>query len=233
MTTQWITISEENGQEFSGYLALPPAGRGPGLILIQEIWGVNEHIKAVAEQYAMSGFVVLAPDVYWRFGAKIALNYDTQGNAAAFDYLNRIDRDLAVSDLVKACDKLKSLPEVSGKTGVMGYCMGGLLAFRTAAATDVDAAVCYYGGGIASYLHEANNIHAPIAFHHGLQDQLIPPEARTAIEQHFAGRKNAVIYDYHADHGFNCWGRPAMYNQPAATIAQGRTLEFLGQYLSD
>ncbi|WP_430460754.1 dienelactone hydrolase family protein [Thalassolituus sp. LLYu03] len=233
MNNQWITISEENGQTFNGYLALPPAGRGPGLILIQEIWGVNEHIQAVAEQYAMAGFVVLAPDVYWRFGPKIALNYDTEGNAAAFDYLNRIDRDLAVQDVVTATTALKALPQVSGKVGVMGYCMGGQLAFRTAAATTVDAAVCYYGGGIANYLHEANHIHAPIAFHHGLQDHLIPQDARQAIEHHFAGRKNAVIYEYDADHGFNCWGRTAVYNQPAATIAQGRTLEFLGQFLSD
>lgn len=233
MSTQWINISKEDGKEFNGYLALPPAGQGPGLILLQEIWGVNDHIKAVAEQYAMSGFVVLAPDVFWRFGQQIALNYDDQGNEAAFGYLNALDKDQAVNDLVSAVDTLKSLPQVSGKTGIMGFCMGGALAFRTAAATDVDAAVCYYGGGIANVIDEAASIHCPIMFHHGIKDGLIPAEARETIRHHFAVRKDAVLYDYDADHGFNCWGRPAMYDQPSATIAQGRTLEFLGQYLSD
>lgn len=234
MNTQWITIKTDNQQDFSGYLALPPAGKGPGLILLPEIWGVNEHIRAVAEQYALSGFVVLAPDVYWRFAPRIELDYDDKGNAAAFDYLNRIDRDQAVADVVSATDVLKARPEVNGKTGVIGYCMGGVLAFRTAAATNVDAAVCYYGGGIAGYLHEAVDIHAPIAFHHGLQDNLIPQDARDAIQHHFAGRPTAVIYEYEdAGHGFNCWGRHGAYHQPSATIAQGRTLEFLGQFLSD
>ena len=233
MSTQWINISNEGDKEFSGYLALPPKGTGPGLILLQEIWGVNDHIKAVAEQYAMSGFVVMAPDVFWRFDKQIALNYDEQGNEKAFGYLNDLDKDQAVKDLSLAVDKLKSLPEVTGKVGVMGYCMGGLLAFRTAAATDLDAAVCYYGGGIADFIDEAADIHNPILFHHGVKDQLIPEEAREAIRHHFAVRKDAVLYDYDADHGFNCWGRPAMYDQPSATIAQGRTLEFLGQFLSE
>jgi len=233
MTTEWINISSEEGKEFNGYLALPPKGTGPGLILLQEIWGVNDHIKAVADQYAKSGFVVLAPDVFWRMEKQVSLNYDEAGNEKAFDFLNRLDKDQAVKDLVKAVDKLKLLPEVTGKAGIIGYCMGGMLAFRTAAATEVDAAVCYYGVGIANYIDEAAEIHNPIIFHHGVKDQLIPEEARETIRKHFAVRKDAVLYDYDADHGFNCWGRPAMYDQPSATIAQGRTLEFLGQYLSD
>ncbi len=233
MTTQWINISKEDNKEFNGYLALPPAGKGPGLILLQEIWGVNEHIQAVAEQYAMAGFVVLAPDVYWRFGPHIGLNYDDKGNEAAFDYMNRLDKDQAVADIVRATDKLKSLPQVSGKTGVLGYCMGGMLSYRTAATTQIDAAVCYYGVGIANQLDQARNIHAPVMFHHGLRDALVPEAARADIMKHFSGHQNAVFYEYDADHGFNCWGRPAMYDQPSAAIAQGRTLEFLGQYLSD
>ncbi|MAS25044.1 MAG: carboxymethylenebutenolidase [Oceanospirillaceae bacterium] len=232
MTTQWINISKDGDKEFNGYLALPPTGKGPGLILLQEIWGVNDHIKAVADQYAKSGFVVLAPDVFWRAEHQVSLNYDEAGTEKAFQLMTDLDKDQAVTDLVKAVDKLKSLPEVIGKTGIMGYCMGGMLSFRTAAATDLDAAVCYYGGGIANYIDEAANVHNPIMFHHGLQDQLIPEEARESIRKHFVVRKDAVLYDYEADHGFNCWGRP-MYDQGSAAIAQGRTLRFLGQYLSE
>lgn len=232
MSTQWIDIKQQDDKTFSGYLALPPSGKGPGLILLQEIWGVNEHIRTVAEQYALSGFVVLAPDVFWRMGHRVSLTYDEPSSAAAFDYYGRLDKDQAVADLTDAVTALQARPEVTGKIGVMGYCLGGLLAYRCAAATTVDAVVCFYGGGIAHYLEEANSLTAPVLFHHGMADEHIPQEAVVQVKDVFTSREAAIFYDYAgAGHGFNCWGRPSMYHPPSAALAQGRSLAFLAQHL--
>lgn len=232
MNSQWITIKQEQGKQFEGYLSLPPAGKGPGLILIQEIWGVNEHIRAVADQYAISGYVVLAPDVFWRLSPKVDLGYDQQGSQQAFAYYGQVDVPLAAEDIKDAVSTLRELPQVSGKVGVVGYCLGGHLAFRTAAISDVDAAVCYYGGGIDRCIELAEQVSAPIAFHYAEQDAHITAETRNIVKQGFANKSNATFYEYpNCDHGFNCWGRAAMYNQQAAALAQGRTLSFLAQNL--
>lgn len=234
MASEWIDIASENGHTFSGYLSLPPTGTGPGLVLIQEIWGVNEHIRAVADEYAKSGFVVLAPDVFWRLEEKLSLPYNDEGNKKAFECYGKVDLDLAATDMAKAVDKLKSLDQVDGKVGILGYCLGGLLSYRGAAASDVDAAVCFYGGGIAKYLDEAPKVDMPVLFHHGAQDEHIPEEDVNAVKNAFKGHPNATFFDYaNAGHGFNCWGRPSMYHRPSALLAQGRTLEFLAKELCD
>lgn len=230
MNHSWLPIYNE--YPFSGYLALPPSGTGPGIVLLQEIWGVNDHIRTVAEQYAQAGFVVFAPDVFWRLTPRLSLNYDEQGNEKAFDCYGKVDFDQAVTDIVAAVDLLKARPEVTGKVAVMGYCMGGMLAYRVAAATEVDAAVCYYGGGIVKHLDEADKVTAPIIFHHGALDESIPPADVEQIKQAFTDHSNATFYDYpQAGHGFNCWGRPSMYHQPSAPLAQGRSLIFLADQL--
>ena len=232
MKTHWQTIKKHQDKEFAGYVSLPPAGTGPGLLLLQEIWGVNEHIKTVADQYAMSGYVVMAPDIFWRLGHRIDLEYNEAGNLKAFDYMNRLDFAQAADDLTDAVKILRSLPAVKGKVGVVGYCMGGQLAYRTAALSDVDAAVCYYGGGIDRCLELATNINKPIMFHYANDDQHISQESRQKVKDKFANKSHAVFFDYpDTDHGFNCWGRPTMYNQKAAALAQGRTLEFLAKNL--
>jgi carboxymethylenebutenolidase len=138
----------------------------------------------------------------------------------------------SVADLAVALKNLKSLQECTGKAAVMGYCMGGLLSYRIAASTDVDAAVCYYGGGIQSALAEAPKVKAPILFHYAAKDGFIPPEAVAAVKQAFEGRPNATVHVYDGvDHGFNCWARGA-YDQKAAALARGRTLAFLSDAVS-
>ena len=120
MTSEkWITISPTDKSTFSGYLALPPAGTGPGLVLIQEIWGVNDHIRAIAEQYALDGFVVLAPDVFWRQQTRTDLNYTETGTADAFELMKSTDFSQATEDVVTAIEHLRGLSQVSGKVGVL------------------------------------------------------------------------------------------------------------------
>lgn len=231
MNAHWIDIQTAQGACYTGYLSLPPTGKGPGIVLIQEIWGVNEHIRAVADQYALDGYVVLAPDVFWRMEARVDLGYDEAGSARAFGFLQKVDTAQAVADLADAVDTLRQRPEVSGKIATLGFCLGGQLAYRTAATGKPDAAVAYYGGGIQNHLDVAGQITQPLLFHYAGRDGFIPPEAVAAVKAAFAGHGQAHFFDYPAqDHGFNCWGR-AMYDQKAAALARGRTLQFLAENL--
>ena len=230
VTTAWTTITGNAGS-FDAYLALPPAGRGPALLLLQEIFGVNEHIRSVAEQYALDGFVVLAPDVFWQQEKRLDIGYtpaDIQRGRALAMAADKaaLQRDLA--DSVKA---LRARPEVQGRgIGAFGYCMGGRLAYVAAATAGVDAAVAYYGGGIQDTLDLAPQIRCPMQFHYGALDANIPLSAVDKVRAAMQGKPAEVfVYDT-ADHGFNCWARGS-YHAPSAALAHARTLQFFAERL--
>ena len=229
MHASYVSIPSHDGQSFDAYLSLPPKGQGPGLVILQEIWGVNEHIRAVADQYAMDGYVVMAPDVFWRQQPRVDLGYDEEGSKRARHYMTNLDAPNTLLDLQATANALRARPEVSGKVGAVGYCMGGRLAFALAATGTIDAAVCYYGGRIQDNLSVAPAITGPILFHYAELDAHIPMGAVDSVKAAFAGRSNAQFYVYPgADHGFNCWGRP-MYQQHSAALARGRTLQWLAE----
>lgn len=232
MTSQWISIPTADGGEYTGYLSLPPTGSGPGIVLIQEIWGVNQHIRTVADQYALSGYVVLAPDVFWRIAPRIDLAYDEAGNAKAFEYYAKVDKARAGRDLADAAGTLRKHAAVTGKVAALGYCLGGQLAYRVGSLGAVDAVVSFYGGGTDELLGDAGKLTQPILFHHGNDDSHITPDKVGAIKSAFASRSNATFFDYeNAGHAFNSWGRPALYRQRAAALAHGRSLIFLAEHL--
>jgi carboxymethylenebutenolidase len=236
MSGNWISIPTEGvaagASGLSGYLALPPSGSGPGIVLVQEIWGVNAHIRAVADQYALAGFVVLAPDIFWRLAPRVDLPYDEAGIAQAFGYYQKVDTALAAKDVAAAVDTLRALPEVSGKVATLGYCLGGQLAYRAAAITAVDAIVSFYGGGIDQHVDIAHSITQPILFHYAGADAHITPENIATVQSAFAGKTNATFVIYpNVGHGFNCWGRTAVFNQRASAEATGRTLMFLAEHI--
>lgn len=227
--TQWINVPSSDGN-FGAYLALPPAGRGPGLLLLQEIFGVNAHIRGVAEQYALAGFVVIAPDLFWRQGERIELGYEGDDRQRANQLLATIQNEAVVRDMQATLATLRARPECSGKAGAIGYCMGGRLAYTAAALCGVDAAVAYYGGRIQNQLDLAEQINCPIQFHYGGNDDHIPPSAVEAVREAVVD-KDAEIHVYPgAEHGFNCWAR-ASYNPASAALAHGRSLAFLAQQL--
>ena len=225
--THWIDIAPG----FAGYLALPPAGTGPGLVLFQEIFGVNEHIRTVAEQYALDGFVVLAPDVFWRQAPRVELGYEGDDRARAMALMQAYAPDHALADIAAGVKTLRARPEVGGaKVGAFGYCMGGRLAYLAAATTDVDAAVAFYGGGIHTQLDRAAAIRCPVQFHFAGHDDHIPPTAVESVRRAMAG-KAAEIHVYPGSmHGFNCWAR-ASYHAPSAALAHGRATAFLAAAL--
>lgn len=231
MQTEWIELDRAGERRFDGYLALPPAGRGPGLVLIQEIWGVNDHIRALAELYALAGFVVLAPDVFWRLAPRAALDYDQTGSARAFELAGKLDGAQAADDMVVALDVLRGLPQIDGGTGMLGYCLGGQLAFRAGALGGANAIVSYYGGGIERHLDLAPRIAAPAMFHYALQDAHITADKVAQVQQAFADRPDATFHLYPGvQHGFNCWGRQA-FDRKSSQLALSRTLAFLSQTL--
>ena len=225
--TQWIDIAPG----FAGYLALPPSGQGPGLVLFQEIFGVNEHIRCVAEQYALAGFVVLAPDVFWREAPKVQLGYEGDDWNRAIALMKAYKTEDALSDIAKTVSVLRGRQEVgANKVGAIGYCMGGRLAYQAAATTDIRAAVPYYGGGIHLQLERVAKIHCPMQFHYASDDANIPMDAVEQVRQAFAG-KSAEVHVYpNSHHGFNCWAR-GTYDARSAALAHGRSLQFLTQHL--
>ncbi len=230
--TSWITVPT-SGASMDAYLALPPTRQGPGLLLLQEIFGVNEHIRVVAEQYALAGFTVIAPDLFWRQGKRIELGYVGDERERALALMKTITRDHVVADMSASLAMLKARPECVGRgVGAIGYCMGGRLAFTAAALCGVDAAVAYYGGGIATQLDLAPKIHGPVMFHHAEHDASIPPEAVAQVKQAMAASPAASSAEFHdypgAQHGFNCWAR-AMVHPPSAALALGRSLAFLAR----
>src|SRR6185295_9473367 len=128
-----------------GYLALPASGKGPGVLLLQEIFGVNREIRETADLYAEEGYVVLAPDVFWRLEPGLQLGYSPEEIQKGRDLKGRTDLDVASRDMSAAVAALRAMPEVAGKVGAIGFCFGGLLAYLAAARCGVDAAVSYYG----------------------------------------------------------------------------------------
>ena len=231
MNSHWIDIKAQDGGSFKGYLSLPhqieKKGKGPGIVLIQEIFGVNSHIRAVADQYASDGYTVLAPDIFWRMRPMVDLGYGPDDFQKGIGYMQKFDFAAGVKDLAATVAALRGLPECTGKVASIGYCMGGMLSYLCAANAGVDAAVCYYGGGIHTRLAEAGKIKCPVLFHFAGNDSHIPAAAVEAVKQTFAGREGVRIDVYPgAEHGFNCWDRPA-YNQQSAALARGRSLSFL------
>ena len=224
--TSWISVPTTGGA-FDAYLALPPAGQGPGLVLYEEIFGVNEHIRSVAEQYALDGFVVLAPDVFWRQKPRLELGYEGADRQRGIAMAGALKPEETMLDLRAGVQALRDLAPTAGrKVGAIGYCMGGRLAFSAAALTEIDAAVAYYGGGIQDQLHLASGIKCPMQFHYAERDDHIP---LAAVERVRSAMPSAEVHIYPgAMHGFNCWAR-ASYHARSATLAHGKSLQFLAQ----
>lgn len=231
--SKWIRVDADAGS-FDAYLSLPPAGvqpDGPAIVLLQEIFGVNEHIRAVADQYAADGYTVLAPDVFWRDAPRVELGYAGADMERAFALRKSVDVEAAVRDIAATVRALRAHTGAGSKVAAVGYCFGGLLAYLSAARGLVNAAVPYYGGGIQNSLEEASALNVPVQFHYGALDAHITPDAVANVRAAVTGKRGTEVFVYEgADHGFNCWAR-ASYNQRSAALAHGRALAFLAQSL--
>lgn len=232
MSGQDISISAADGT-FGAYLASPAAGRGPGVVVIQEIFGVNGFVRAVADGYAARGFFALAPDLFWRIEPNVQLTDKSDADwKRAFELMGKFDIDKGVSDIQSTITHLRHVAGSTGKVGAVGYCLGGLLAFLTATRTDSDATVGYYGVNIPEKLSEAKNLRHPLLLHIAAADEYVKPEAQKLIVDGLAGNPFATTYIYpNMAHAFARMGG-AHYDQANAELANGRTATFFRQHLS-
>lgn len=215
------------GGKFNCYLSVPASGSGPGLVILQEIYGVNPHIRAVADSYAEEGYVVLAPEIFWRIQPGVELGYSEADREKARALFARLDVDTALKDIGAAVDALRAMPACTGKVATLGYCLGGKLAYLSAARCTVDAAISYYGVGIEQNLDEVGSVRCPIMLHMGALDRLTPPAVREQLRTALAGHDDAEIYVYaDADHAFNNDQRPS-YHRFAAALARSRSIGML------
>ena len=232
MTAKQIAINGPDGQ-FAGYLATPSSGRGPGVVVIQEIFGVNEVMRDVADGLAAHGYFALVPDLFWRLEPGVQLTDKTDAEwKRAFDLMGRFDPDAGIKDVQAAIDTLRAREGCTGKVGAVGYCLGGLLAYLTAARTNADASVGYYGVNIQDKLGEAGNIKKPLMLHIAAKDQFVPPEAQKKIQDGLASNPLVTLHVYpEMDHAFARVGG-AHYDKACADLANGRTSTFFRQHLS-
>jgi carboxymethylenebutenolidase len=191
---------------------------------VQEIFGVNPHIRSVADSYATDGFLAVAPALFDRIERGVELGYEGADMQRARSFIPKLDLEKSLADVAAAMEFAASA--TGKKVGVIGYCYGGSLAWLAAARLHPAVAVGYYGGHIANYAGET--LSAPVMLHFGRQDTHIPPEG---VEKVHAAHPDVEIYWYDAGHGFNCDAR-ASYNRDAAFQARERSLSFLKKHLT-
>ena len=219
-------IKSFDGGEFDAYLALPASGYGPGIVVLQEIFGVNNYMRSVTDWYAAHGFVAVCPDLFWRIerGVQLTDKGDDWNKAIAF--YQKIDEAKAVEDAAVTMEFLRRNSACSGRVGAVGFCMGGNLAYLLSTRFKPDCAVGYYGVSIEKSLDEAKNLASPLLLHVAERDKFCPPEAQAAIHATLDSNPLVTIHDYPGlNHAF---GRPEgeHYNAAAAELADLRSLEF-------
>lgn len=227
-----VTISGKDGN-FAGYLASPASERGPGIVVIQEIFGVNKGLRDIADGLASRGFFALVPDLFWRIQPGVELSDKTDAEwKQAFGLLQKFDIAKGVADIQTAITFLRGLGGATGKVGTLGYCLGGQLAYLTATRTDSDASVDYYGIRIQDQLDEAKNIRRPLILHIAEADEYTPPEAQAKITAALKPNPKVTIYAYpHMDHAFARVGGKH-YDKANADLANVRSQTFFRQHLS-
>jgi carboxymethylenebutenolidase len=219
----YTTIMARDGHEFQAWLAAPPGRPRGALVVLQEIFGVNSHIRSVADDLAAQGYTVIAPSLFDRIRRGIQLGYSAADLQEGAGYRSQLTPETSMKDVAAAAAVVRN----SGRVGCIGYCWGGTLAYLAACQLPLACAVVYYGRVVA-YLEQKPR--CPVLFHYGAEDKSVPladvEKTRTAVP----APENVYLYEG-AGHGFNCEQRDS-YNPQAAALARTRTLEFLARYLT-
>jgi carboxymethylenebutenolidase len=219
-----VQLTAADGHQLDAYIVQPGVSATAGVVIVQEIFGVNQHIREVADRYADQGFVVIAPALFDRIERGVELDYNPESRERAMGMLKRFNMDRAVDDIAAAAQFVRGFGHL--KVGVVGFCLGGTLAWLSASRLRIDAAVGYYGGSIAQYVKERPK--APVMLHFGdLDEHISKSDIETIAKEHPRVR----ICHYPAGHAFNREGSPT-YDASSATRARERTLVFLHEQLS-
>jgi len=212
----------EGGRTVSAYHAVPSRKARGGIVVIQEIFGVNSHIRSVADGYAAEGYEVLAPALFDHATHGVELGYTETDIGAGVAFMQKTSTERALEDIGLAVTRLKG----AGRVGTVGYCWGGTLSYAAATALPISAAVCYYGGGVSDVVAKSK-AKVPVLFHFGERDSYIPLDQVEAVKK---ALPDSPVYVYPADHGFNCEQRGS-YDAASAGLARERTLSFFAEYL--
>lgn len=227
-----ISIETADGT-FSAYVAMPSASPAPVIVVVQEIFGITAGIRQIADNLAQQGFLAVCPDLFWRLAPRIQLSEHNEADwQKALGFYARFDVDTGVQDIAATVATARRLPEATGKAGVMGFCLGGLMSFLTAARTDVDAAVEYYGGRTEEFVGEGGAVRKPLLIHLAGEDEFMDKPAQAVIREALADNPNVEIHTYPGrSHAF---ARPngAHYDAVDATTANARTLAFFKRHLA-
>jgi carboxymethylenebutenolidase len=228
-----VTVKSVDGGEFDAHVAMPAGGYGPGIVVLQEIFGVNEYMRSVCDWYAAHGFVAICPDLFWRQEPGIQLTDQTEAEwQKAFQLYQGLDEAKAVEDSAAAVEFLRKHPACNGRVGAVGFCLGGNLAWLLSARFKPDCAVGYYGVSIEKSLAEAGNLSSPLMLHVAGKDQYCPPEAQKLIHATLDANPLVTIHSYpEQDHAFGRLGGEH-YDASAAELANLRTLEFFVRNLT-
>ena len=204
----------------------------PAILVIQEIFGVNQVMRDLCDGYAAAGYVAACPDIFWRIEPGIQITDKTEAEwQRAFELFGKFDVDKGVEDLKAALATLRQHPAGTGKVGSVGYCLGGKLAYLMATRSDADCNVSYYGVQINELLDEADSIAKPLVMHVAAKDQFVPPEAQAAMRAGLAERPEVDLYLYEGcDHAFARVGGQH-YDAAAAVLANERTMAAFEQHL--
>ncbi|GAA4425095.1 dienelactone hydrolase family protein [Acidovorax lacteus] len=226
---QWIELKAADGQACPAWVAEPDAPPQGAVVVLQEIFGVNSHIRAVADRFAARGYLAIAPSTFARVQQGVELGYTEQDMKDGFGLKQAVDGLPApgvLQDIQAAIDWARE--RSGGKVGIVGFCWGGLLTWRSACALEgLAAAVCYYGGGMTTPEESARQPRVPVLAHFGERDHWIPLDSVQAFGRAHPG---VEVHVYQADHGFNCDQRGS-YDEAAALVARDRTLAFFDRHL--
>jgi carboxymethylenebutenolidase len=227
-----IQVDMPDGGEMDAYVAVPKSGRGPGMLVLMEIFGVGVYIREAADRLAGLGYVALAPDLYRRTRPGAEFGHDDAGLAEAGAALGELDIPGAIEDSIVALKHLRGRPETGGAAGVLGFCLGGTLAFAVAQAADPATAVSYYGSGVSGMLEDSASIACPVLFQFGGQDDYIPRE-QAELAAAAADARAGWECHIHDDggHAFDNWDAPMFSRPEPAKRAWAQTTDFLRRTL--
>ena len=226
-----VPVPRGDDGDMALHVWVPAAGGGPGILLVQEIFGVGPYIKAVATRLCDAGYVVGAPDVFWRFAPGWEAGHDEAGLAASMEQVGKMDPVAAAADCAAALVVLSDLDEVTGEPGVMGFCLGGTLAWSVAVGADPAVCISYYGSGVPSMLEHIESVSCPTLFHFGNADPYIPNDVVEAVNSAIAGRPGFVLNVENAGHAFDNHESEMFWNETAAQTAWAKTMAFVGEHL--
>lgn len=226
-----ITIKVPDG-DFFAYVAEPAETPAPAIVVIQEIFGVNQVMRDICAWLAGEGFLAVCPDLFWRIEPGIELTDKTEEEwTRAFELFGAFDADKGMEDIQATISAVRGHEACNGKVGAIGYCLGGKLAYLTATRTDADASVGYYGVQIDQLLGEAKRISKPLMLHIATEDQFVPKETQQAMIDGLSGNPQVTLHVYEGnDHAFARVGGEH-YDPEAAELANSRSLAFLKQHL--